>query len=74
MDEARAVLNRLRRIQLLEEEGADPRHLLAEVRCLLDEVEGWLAVEAPGTERACEALARCEGALGAGRRVPVHAR
>jgi hypothetical protein len=63
MDEARAVLERLRRIEVLEAEGAPARSLLAEVRALLDEAEAWLAAEAPGTERPQAALERCRAAL-----------
>jgi hypothetical protein len=63
MDEARAVLERLRRIEALEREGAPTRSLLAEVYVLLDEAEAWLAAEAPGTEVAEAALERCRAAL-----------
>jgi hypothetical protein len=63
MDEARAVLERLRRIEVLEAEGASARSLLAEVRALLDEAEAWLAVEASGTELPRAALERCRAAL-----------
>ena len=62
MDEARAVLRRLRRIETLEREDADPRSLLAEVRALLDEAEAWIAAEG-GAERAEAALARCHEVL-----------
>jgi hypothetical protein len=63
MDEARAVLERLRRIETLEREGAPTRSLLAEVYVLLDEAEAWLAAETPGTEVAEAALERCRAAL-----------
>ncbi|HET7759518.1 MAG TPA: hypothetical protein VFK62_06305 [Gaiellaceae bacterium] len=63
MDEARAVLERLRRIEALEREDAPARVLLAEVYVLLDEAEAWLAAEAPGTEFAEAALERCRAAL-----------
>ncbi|MDQ2984276.1 MAG: hypothetical protein M3R70_10220 [Actinomycetota bacterium] len=65
MDEARQVLERLRRIEALEREGATPRALLAEVRELLAEAEAWLAVERDGVDLASEALARCRGAYDA---------
>ncbi len=57
------MLTRLHRIQLLEQEGAPPRALLAEVRALLGEAEAWIRVEPGGTERAAEALERCRAAL-----------
>jgi hypothetical protein len=63
MDEARAVLERLRRIELLEREGAPARSLLAEVHALLEEADAWLAVEESGTERAETAVDRCWAAL-----------
>jgi broad specificity phosphatase PhoE len=73
MDEARKVLERLRRIELLEAEGARPEQVLAEVRALLAEAEGWVRAERPGSERAEEALERARAALTEGR-VPVAAR
>jgi hypothetical protein len=63
MDEALAVLERLRRIEALEREGAPDRSLLAEVRALLVEADAWLAAESSGTERAEAALERCRDAL-----------
>jgi hypothetical protein len=63
MDEARTLLARLDRIDDLEERGAPPGALLAEVRVLLAETEEWLAVEPVGTRRAAAALARCRRAL-----------
>ncbi|MBD0328860.1 MAG: hypothetical protein ICV64_02000 [Thermoleophilia bacterium] len=71
MDEARAVLERLRRIELLEREGATAPHLLAEVRALLVEAEAWVRAEPGGTARAEEALDDCRRALD---RAPVGAR
>jgi hypothetical protein len=65
MDEARAVLERLRRIELLEREGAPARSLLAEVHALLEEADAWLAVEELGKECAETAVARCRAALAA---------
>jgi hypothetical protein len=59
MDEARAVMNRLERIEALEREGAGPQQLLAEVRELLREGEAWLETEHEGTELAADALERC---------------
>jgi len=63
MDEARAVLWRLERIEALEREGAPARSLLAEVHALVAEAEAWLAVEPDGAEAAAAALERCRGAL-----------
>ena len=63
MDEARAVLERLRRIELLEREGAATPHLLAELRTLLVEAEAWVRAEGGGTERAERALEGCRSAL-----------
>jgi hypothetical protein len=59
MDEARAVIERLARIEALEREGAPPRAVLAEVRELLREGEAWLETERDGTELAADALTRC---------------
>jgi len=63
MDEARAVLRRLARIEALEREGAPPRHLLAEVGALLLEAEAWVAAERCGVEVAEAAIDRCRDAL-----------
>jgi hypothetical protein len=64
MDEARAVLRRLERIEALEREHAPAASLLAEVRALLEEAEAWLAVDDPGAD-AEAALSRCQERLGA---------
>ena len=66
MDEAQAVLRRLRRIEALEHEHAPARTLLAEVHALLDEAEAWVSSERDGTEIAEAALGRCRGAVAAG--------
>ena len=58
MDEARAVLARLDRIEELERERAPADVLLAEVRALLAEAEAWVRAEPTGTERAEEVVAR----------------
>ena len=65
MDEARAVLRRLARIEALEREGAPPRSLLAEVHALLGEAEAWVASERGGADEAEAALERCRDALAA---------
>ena len=61
MDEARAVLARLDRIEALEREGAPPGALLEELRGLVQASEAWVRVE--GDERAKTALDRCDEAL-----------
>jgi hypothetical protein len=63
MDEARAVLRRLKRIEALERERAPVRSVLAEVHALLDEAEAWLAVERGEAGLAEAALERCRDAL-----------
>jgi hypothetical protein len=70
MDEARAVLRRLGRIEALEREGAPARSLLAEVRELLVEAEAWVTSERAGTERAEAALERAREALAEPAAVP----
>jgi hypothetical protein len=63
MDEARAVLRRLSRIEALEREGAPARSLLAEVHALLEEAEAWVACERSSAEAAEALLERCRDAL-----------
>jgi hypothetical protein len=65
MDEARAVMRRLSRIEALEREGAPAASLLAEVRALLGEAETWVAAERGGVDAAESALERCREALAA---------
>jgi hypothetical protein len=64
MDEARAVLRRLTRIETLDREGAPARSLLAEVHALLEEAEAWVAAERGGAEVAEATLERCRVAMG----------
>jgi hypothetical protein len=62
MEEARAVVARLDRIDRLERDGAPPAELLEEVRSLLREAEAWVRVDrAAGV--AADALERCREAL-----------
>ncbi len=61
MEEARAVLQRLQRIELLDRERADPRTVLAELRELVREAEAWVRVE--GDDRAQAAVDRCKEAM-----------
>jgi hypothetical protein len=63
MDEARAVLARLDRIDALEREGAPAQVLLEEVRALLAEAERWMRAEPAGTESALDAVERCRKSL-----------
>jgi hypothetical protein len=61
MDEARAVLARLDRIEELEREGAPPGVLLEELRGLVQAAETWAKLE--GDERARTAVESCDAAL-----------
>ena len=61
MDEARAVLARLDRIEALDREGAPPGVLLEELRGLVQAAEVWAKLE--GGERAQRAVEKCEDAL-----------
>jgi hypothetical protein len=61
MDEARAVLARLERIEVLDRERADPRTLIAELRELVREAEDWARAE--GDERAEAAAEQCKEAM-----------
>jgi hypothetical protein len=57
MDEARAVLTRLERIEALEREGASVPSLLAELRELVGEASAWAEREGdPRALQAAEAL------------------
>ena len=67
MDEARAVLSRLERIEALERGGSPPAVVLEEVRALLTEAERWVRAEPGGTELAAAALDRCAEAFAARR-------
>jgi hypothetical protein len=58
MEEARAVLARLERIEALDRERADPGVVLAELRELVREVEVWARRERdPRAEAAAQLLA-----------------
>ena len=59
MEEARAVLSRLERIEALDRANAEPGVLLGELRELMCEVEAWARRERdPGAEAAAELLAQ----------------
>jgi hypothetical protein len=62
MEEARVVLERIRRIDALQRERAGPRALLAEVEQLVVEAERWLGAEA-GDDEAGVSLDRVSGAV-----------
>ena len=62
MDEARVVLERIRRIDALLRERAGPRALLAEVEQLVVEAERWLGAEG-GDDEAAASLDRVSGAV-----------
>ncbi len=63
MDEARAVIARLERIEQLEQLGAPAGEVLEEVRGLLRDAEAWVRTEPAGTDLAETALDRCREAL-----------
>jgi hypothetical protein len=63
MDEARAVLARLERIEALEQTAVPAEVLLEEVRGLLADAEAWVRSEPAGTDLAESALERCREAL-----------
>lgn len=61
MDEARAVLTRLERIEALQRSGASAELLLGELRALAHEAVVWARVERD--PRAAAAAAACVDAL-----------
>ena len=72
VDQARAVLTRLERIDALKQAAAPAGVLLDEVRELLSEAEAWVAADRPG-ETAELALARSRKAFVEGARDADHA-
>jgi hypothetical protein len=62
MNEARAVIERIRRIDALRRERAGPAALLAEVERLVFEARAWLDAEG-GDDEAFAALGRARGAV-----------
>jgi hypothetical protein len=58
MEEARRVLDRLARIEMLQREHALPADLLGELRALLEEAEEWARTERDVPDSALEAIAR----------------
>jgi hypothetical protein len=63
MEEARRVLARLERIELLDRERAHPGDLLAELRALLVEAEAWVRAERTVPEEATQAVECCRERL-----------
>jgi hypothetical protein len=63
VDEARAVIDRLERIELLERDGAPPAVMLEELRGLVREAEAWVHLD--GDERARAAVNACGTRLAA---------
>lgn len=61
MDESRAVLERLARIEALDQAGAGAQELVPELRALLDEAASWSRVE--GGEAAARAVEQLRAAL-----------
>ena len=61
MEEARAVLARLERIEALEREGAGPRLVLAELRELVREATEWAGQERDPRARAAAAALAASG-------------
>jgi hypothetical protein len=59
VEESRAVLERLERIEELERAGAGPREIIAELRALVAEAVAWSRVEGGDAgERAADELQR----------------
>ena len=57
MEESRAVLERLERIEALDRARAEPGEIVAELRALLEEAKAWSQVEGGDAgERAVEGL------------------
>jgi hypothetical protein len=67
VDQARAVLDRLERIDALKHGDAPAGVLLNEVRSLLAEAEAWIEADRAG-EQAEAALERCRAAIAGGER------
>ena len=61
MDEARAVIDRLNRIDALDRDRAPTATLLSELRELVREAEAWARSE--GDERAAQAVEQCKAAM-----------
>jgi hypothetical protein len=62
VDESRAVLERLERIEVLDRAGASADELVPELRALLEEAAAWLRTE--GGDTAVRAVEDLRSALG----------
>jgi hypothetical protein len=63
MEEARAVLARLERIEALDRSGSPAELMVAELRALVVEAEAWVRVEPGATDAAEGALERLRAAV-----------
>jgi hypothetical protein len=61
VDESKAILDRLERIEILDREGAAPAELVDELRALLVEAEAWSRAE--GGDAGARAVEDLRGAL-----------
>ncbi|MEP7223970.1 MAG: hypothetical protein ABI783_03300 [Actinomycetota bacterium] len=61
MEESRAVLERLERIEALDRAGAEPGEIVAELRALLEEATEWCRAE--GGDEGERAVGRLRSAL-----------
>ena len=61
VDESKAILQRLERIEMLDREGAPPAELVDELRALLVEAEAWSRAE--GGDAGARAVEDLRGAL-----------
>ena len=61
MDESKAILQRLERIERLDRDGAPPAELVDELRALLVEAEAWSRAE--GGDAGARAVEDLRGAL-----------
>ena len=66
MEQERAILERLERIDSLQRADAPARVVLAEIRCLLSDAEQWVREDPSAPGRAATALERSEAAIAAG--------
>ena len=61
VDESRAILERLERVEALDRDGAPPGELIAELRALLGEAESW--ARADGGDAGARAVEGLRAAL-----------
>jgi hypothetical protein len=61
VDESRAILERLERVEALDRDGAPPGELIAELRALLGEAESW--ARADGGDAGVRAVEDLRAAL-----------